>query len=202
MNLNVDIKDLFKKKKEKYPTKRYMNLYHKDDRHNKSATVALYVIFAIVMALGFAKVMIYDYIVKVSTLREINAQQEEELLSKQLEMKEYNDVKTKYVRYSSTDKEDSQINRMEILDLVDSYIRANANVTSVSISGFDVLVQFTSESLSKSAEIAAQIDKLPIVEKTTVDTASTNKDEQSGNGVQTSMLIELVGGKEQENEET
>jgi len=43
-----------------YPVKRSMNLYYKPDRTTKPATVALYVLFALVCLLGLGKFLVYD----------------------------------------------------------------------------------------------------------------------------------------------
>ena len=48
------------KKLKGVPTKRTMNLYFKPDRTTRPATVALYVLFVLVVLLGLSKVLVYD----------------------------------------------------------------------------------------------------------------------------------------------
>lgn len=65
---------------------------------------------------------------------------------------------------------------MEILALLDSAVGFMADMDVVSISGDTVQVQFSRVTLAQSAEIVALLEKSPLVERITVNTASTTED--------------------------
>lgn len=190
MDFNMDIKNLFNKKKEVYPTKKYMNLYHKEDKTTLPATIALYVLFAFVVILAMGKILVYDYIAQLNELKENSLYAQEQIAQKQQQLTDYDKVYNDYIRYSSTETEENQIDRMIILNLIDSSIRPYATVTSVTIEDYTVLVQFSSANLSKIAEITTAIENSPIVQKTIVDTAISTED--NNNIVEASIFIELV----------
>ena len=62
---------------------------------------------------------------------------------------------------------------MKIFSLLDSAIGSTADMSSVTISGSTVQVQFTDVTLAQVAEIVNRLEASPIVERTTVNTAST-----------------------------
>lgn len=180
---------VLKQKKEQYPEKRYMNLYYKPDRTTKPATIALYTLFVLVLLLALSKVLLYDIAVNLH-----DKEQEYFTIQKRLEnyeeqLKGYPEIQLTYTLYSKTEEEMAQVERMDILDLIDETIRTVGQVESISIAEEQVMVQVSGVTLSQTAEMVQELEKSSIVVGTTVNTAFTtedNKDEVNAN-----ILIEL-----------
>lgn len=165
-----------RKKKEKYPMKRTMNLYYKPDRTTKPATIALYALFTFACLLGFSKVLIYDVWMETRQAQRTLAAAEEELSSAMLELIDYNEVQERYYRYSAIDEERALVDRMEILALLDNAVGAAADMNTISISGGTVQIQFSGVTLAQTAGIVRELEAFPIVAGTVVNTAFTTQE--------------------------
>lgn len=165
-----------RQKKTRYPQKRTMNLYYKPDRTTKPATVALYVLFVLVCLLGLSKFLVYDIWMEKVQAQQALAAAENELNSIMLELSDYNEVKERYQRYSATDEERKLLDRMEVLDLLDSAVGSMAEINTISISGNTVQIQFSGVTLAQTAEIVRKLEASPIVERITVSTAATTQE--------------------------
>lgn len=177
------------RRKAAYPAKRSMNLYYKPDRTTKPATIALYVLFVLVCLLGLSKFLVYDLWAETTQAQRTLAAAEDQLNSVMLELTDYSEVRERYQRYSATDEERELIDRMEVLALLDEAVGTTADMDSVSISGGAVQIQFYGVTLAQTAQIVRALEASPIVESTTVTTASTT--ESAGALVQASVLIHL-----------
>lgn len=178
-----------RRRKTNYPDKRSMNLYYKPDRTTRPATAALYVTFVLVCLLGLGKLLVYDVWMDTVQARASFAAAEQELNGVMQELSDYPEVRSEYSRYSATDEELSLIDRMEILDLLDNTVGVTAAMDTVVIRGNTVQIQFSAVSLAQTARIVEALDASPIVESTTVNTASTT--ENTSDLVQASILIQL-----------
>ena len=177
------------KKLKGVPTKRTMNLYFKPDRTTKPATVALYVLFVLVVLLGLSKVLVYDLWMEVDGARSALSAVEARLDGVMEELADYPQVKEKYQRYSATDEERELIDRMEVLALLDEAMGSTGQLSSVAPSGQVVQVQFKRVTLAQTAEIVRRLEESPLVERTTVNTAATT--EEDGELVSAGILIQL-----------
>lgn len=172
-----------------YPAKRSMNLFYKPDRTTKPATVALYVLFALVCLLGLGKFLVYDVWVETTQAQQALAAAERQRDSLLLELTDYNEVWERYSRYSATEEEQALIDRMEVLALLDEAVGTTASMDAVSISGSTVQLQFSGVTLAQTAEIVRRMEESPIVAGTVVNTAATTQ--ETGTLVQASVLIQL-----------
>lgn len=178
-----------KKKDTAYPQKRKMNLYYKPDKTTKPATIALYVLFVCVVLLGLGKFLIYDIYSEVREERATVAALEDRLNAAMIQLADYAEVKERYNIYSATEEEAAQIDRMEILALLDSAFGGEARLNNVAINGDSVIVQFYGTDLARTAEIVDRLEQSPLVAGTTVNTAYTTQ--EGRNVVSTGILIEL-----------
>lgn len=176
------------KKKQSYPTKQTMNLFYKPDRTTKPATVALYVLFALVCLLGLSKFLVYDLWVETTQAQQTLESTQNQLNDIMVELTDYDQVQERYSRYSSTEEEQVLIDRMDVLALLDS-AAGEAQLDAVSITGSQVQVQISGVTLAQTAVIVTRLEESPLVASTRVDTAATTQD--SGALVQTSILIQL-----------
>jgi len=154
--------------------KRTMNLFYKPDRTTKPATVALYVLFFLTCLLGLGKVLVFDLWVETEQARQTLAATENQLSGLMLELADYDEVKTRYIRYSATEEERALIDRMEVLDLLDKAVGATATLENVAISGDTAQIHFSGVTLAQTARIVQALEASPIVAGTVVHTASTS----------------------------
>ena len=185
---NIDLKDLCKTR-ETYPSKRTMNLLYKPDRTTKPATIALYVLFVLTLLLGLAKLMIYDLWAEVQQERQTLANLSAQIEAAEQELADYDEVWEQYNRYAATDEERAIIDRIEVLTLLDAAIGSNARLSSLSINGDTMQVQFYAGSLAQTAQIVSRLEASPLVASTEVNTAATQ--EQTGTQVMASVYIQL-----------
>lgn len=172
-----------------YPAKRTMNLYYKPDRTTRPATIALYVLFCLTILLGLSKVLVYDLWAEVRSARQELSAAERELNGVMAELADYDQVLERYRRYAATEEEAALIDRMEVLELLDSAVGSPARLDSVAISGDIVRMEVSGVDLARTAEIVSALEAAPLVESTAVNTASTT--EESGAGLRADILIQL-----------
>jgi len=172
-----------------------MNLYYKPDRTTKPATAALYVLFALVCLLGLGKLLVYDVWMEAEEARRSLAAAEEELSGVMLELKDYNEVRERYSRYSATDEERALIDRMDVLALLDDAVGSTAQMSSIAISGDAAQIQFSGVTLAQTAQIVNALEASPIVAGTMVSTASTTQEGAAPSDgsapVQANVMIQL-----------
>ena len=172
-----------------------MNLFYKPDRTTKPATIALYVLFALVCLLGLSKLLVYDVWVETAQARQSLAAAEQQRDSLLLELTDYSEVWERYSRYSATEGERALIDRMEVLALLDEAVGTTAVMDTVSIGGSTVQLQFSGVTLAQTAQIVKALEASPIVAYTMVNTASTTQSEgtpaDASAPVQASVLIQL-----------
>ena len=108
-------------------------------------------------------------------------------------MKDYNEVRERYSRYSATEEEKALIDRMEVLALLDEAVGSTADMDTMSINGSTVQLQFSGVTLAQTAQIVRALEESPIVAFTTVNTATTTQSEVADISapVQAAMLIQL-----------
>ena len=162
-----------KEKKLVLPDKRTMNLYYKPDRTTKPATIALYVLFVLSLLLAAAKFGVYDLLMKVQDKRDELARVQAEEQQYAMQLTDYNDVLHQYHLYSATDEELATTDRLEIMQMLDDFVRSRAEVDSFSIAGASVTFQMSGVTLGETAEIIRDIRSSPLVSFATVNTAST-----------------------------
>lgn len=180
------------KKKKLMPVKRTMNLYFKTDRSEKPATIALYVLLGLVVTLGLAKLLVYDVWVEVEEARAAWAAAQSRLDEALLSLQDYDEIRQRYQRLAATEEETEQIDRMEIVALVDEKVGRLSNVRNYAVSGKAVQIQIDQLTLEDVAEIVRRLEESPIVVHTTVHTASTTgADNTVEELVSASILIEL-----------
>ncbi len=195
MKLNTDIISHFKKnKKTVYPTKRTMNLYFKMDRTTAPATIALYSLFALVVVFALSKVMIYDPLQEAKQLENRISALETQAVSKLEQLKEYDTILEKYVRATPTEEQVSEVDRIKVLDLIDTIIRPSAQVAKVDIADGKVLLTFYGVTLEQAGDLVARLDASKMVTNMSVDTAISKKDGRSL--VETNVYFEVVREEE------
>lgn len=179
------------KRKAAYPTKTSMNLFYKPDRTTKPSTIALYVLFTVVLLMGLSKWLVYDvWMEKVEAERLLEAEQNR-LNSVLAQLTDYDEVQLRYIRYSATDEERAIVDRLDVLAMLDEII-GNAGMYTVSISGTRVTTQLDNVTLAQVATLVNRLEASPLVAGTLVSTAATTgADGVDGDVVQASLTVYL-----------
>ena len=178
-------------KKTAYPTKTYMNLYYRPDRTTKPSTIALYVLFAVVVLLGLSKWLVYDVWAENQAAQKSLAAAQEELDGVLIQLTDYNEVQERYFRYSATDEERALVDRMEVLTMLEAAV-GNAALDSIAVSGSQVRLQISNVTLAQIADIVYRLESSPMVAGTVVNTAATTgADGLDGDLVQANIVIQL-----------
>ena len=193
---------VMKKNKNKIPSKKVMNLYYKEDKTTRPSTIALYVLFILVIMLAVGKVAVYDLIVKFED-EKAKLVENQALLAAQTEyLADYKEVSSKYSRYSYSylTAEERLCDRIDILDMLEETVFAETTIDSVVISDDVVSLSFKGLNLEDTAKLAAKLEKYEIVESVAVNTSSLNDSgEEVGNdAIATRMVITLVSEEAEE----
>lgn len=178
MKLNTDVRQLVKTKQEVYPTKGTMNLYYKQDRTTAPATMMLYVLFGLVVVLALSKVLIYDVWYEVRQLEQQATTAQAENDAMMAELADYETVHQMYIRSIQTQREAAQVEPTAVLDLIDQVVRPVAAISQVSVVDNQVVLTFSGVSLSRAAELVAQLEQSPLVTGAAVDTATSTEGQQ------------------------
>lgn len=159
-------------RKETYPTKTTMNLYYKLDRTTKPSTISLYALFAAVVLLALAKILVYDVWQENRAAQRSLAAAQDELNGVLMQLTDYDEVQQRYFRYAATDEERALVDRMDVLAMLDSTVGI-AKIDSISISGARVQIQVSDVTLAQIATIVSNLESNQLVSGVVVSTAST-----------------------------
>ncbi|MBR2046444.1 MAG: hypothetical protein IJ958_09975 [Agathobacter sp.] len=192
-------------KKDTYPTKKTINLYYKEDKTTRPSTIALYVIFFVVVGAFAAKLLIFDLAAELNQA-ERQLASKEAYLEEQLEaLQEYNDISSQYSRYSSSYlRPDEMIqDRMVVLKMLEETVfnYKDTKFLTLTITENLVSLEFVHPNLYDASEIKALVETYTVngevlVVDVDVDTASY--DEGDIHKYYTHMIIELESLVEEE----
>lgn len=192
---------IIKKNKNKIPSKKVLNLYYKEDKTTRPSTIALYVLFILVVMLAVGKVAVYDKMIELEEVKTQLAQNQAHLDEQMAYLADYKDVSSQYSRYSFSylKSEEKVIDRMEILDMLEDTVFADSQIESVMITENVVSLSFSGLNLEETALLAKKIEGYEIVDNVAVSTASLNSNKKSEEEVMvTKMVITLVSEETEE----
>lgn len=185
------------KKKDVYPSKKTINLYYKEDDSTKFSTIALDVLFVVVVLFGLAKFLIIDVLAERNdTLERLEEAQRH--LDYQLEaIADYDEVSDEYARYSYAFLVESQglHDRIEVLEMLENTVFQQSVVSNISITGNVISLNFSGLDLNGTAKLIEQIQSYGIVSSVQVNnqTGSAGTGNYSGNMV---ITLTEAGGEQ------
>ena len=194
MDWNRTMGGAARKKRHTYPAKTAMNLYFKEDRTTKPATVILYVLLVAVLLAAAGKFLVFDRLQESARLEAEAVRLESQAAQVMGQLEEYAAVEEAYTRLAPTQGELDSPDPMAVLELIDLVIRPAADIAQVTVRDRQVLVRFSGVDLVETAELVSQLEQSPLVAGTTVDTAAAG---ERGPAVDVDMLIELAAGEEE-----
>ena len=191
---------IFKKNKNKLPSKKALNLYYKEDKTTRPSTIALYVLFILVVLLAVGKVAVYDKVMELEEARNALAVKQEHLDEQMAYLAEYKEVSSQYSRYSFSylKSEEKVCDRIEILNMLENTVFEESQMESVIITENVVSLSFTGLNLEQTAWLAKKIEAYEIVESVAVNTATLNTYKEEDETLVTKMVINLVSEETEE----
>lgn len=125
-----------------YPTKKVMNFVYDEQAKTDRHAIVIFVIFLLFLAL-FTKLFVIDPLNKVNQLESSYRQMADQVKQYQDSLGDYDTVKAAYDDKAGsflTDEEKQDLNRTQILDMIQEDIAPYVGVTSIKISGAQVSV--------------------------------------------------------------
>lgn len=183
------------KRKNKIPSKKVLNLYYKEDTTTRPSTIALYVLFILVVFLAVGKVAIYDKMLEVEESKAAFLERQEYLEEQMTYLSDYKEVSSEYSRYSFSylTAEEKLTDRIEILDMLEETVFAMAKTDNLIITDHVVSLSFKGLNLEEASLLAKKIEAYDIVESVAVNTASLDsREEVEEDSLLTKMVITLV----------
>lgn len=125
-----------------YPTKKVMNFVYDEQAKTDRHAIVIFVFFLLFLAL-FTKLFVIDPLNKVNQLESSYRQMADQVKQYQDSLGDYDTVKAAYDDKAGsflTDEEKQDLNRTQILDMIQEDIAPYVGVTSIKISGAQVSV--------------------------------------------------------------
>ena len=156
------------------PTKREINLAEIGEEHI-NALVALPAILLIILAAAvFSKFLVYDRLMEVEAARGEVAQLQRTLDEGYEELAGFEELADLYAHYTfsgMTQEERDRISRVEVLSLVDRLILPRAGVDDLTVSGNQMTLNISGNTLQEINLLVQTLEADPVVDFCTVTTA-------------------------------
>ena len=177
----------------KYPQKKSINFIKAEEKQNSKIHMCM-AVFGVVLLLVLGKFFVVDLVMGAMNQKE-NYEQMEERIEKLRELSaSYDDVRDEYNRLGNghlTVEEKSEMDRMEILDVIDRKIQSQAKIVSIDIQQNTAIVVMDGSSLQKVSMIAENVEKDNRVSYVSVSTAGSNVE---GGKVTATLMITFKNG--------
>jgi hypothetical protein len=144
----------------RYPTKRTLNLVIREDSMNRPIFALPIFILLVAALLAFAKFAVIDRLAAVFAARTSLSAQENELKMKTAANAEYNTVLNEYNRYffsGYSAAENAQVDRVEIITLLEQKLIYSAKISSITVLGNKVTVNLSGVTLEELSLIIRNI---------------------------------------------
>ena len=161
----------------KLPTKKSINLVAgKSESINMKAGLPAIIVIVLLAAL-LGKVAVVDRYSKmyraVNKADRLQTQVDEAYRT----IQSFGEMQEEYAHYTyenMTDEEINGVKRTEIMEMIERIVMPQANVGSVTISGYTVTFPVSGVTLQEANQLSSRIENDPLVDFCTVTTATTN----------------------------
>lgn len=189
LSLNKDV-SLGSKPRGKMPTKTSINLVVKKESKLNLPMMILVIILAFLLVV----LLVIKPIISLTRETARVTQLTDELSQSKSVIASYGDVEKEYAHYTTagmTAEELSRIDRVRMMKLVEDCVVNSGSVNSWSISGNTMVLQVHGSSLAELNQIAAALEKDPLVERCVINTAN-RANSNNANGVTVSFIVYLT----------
>ena len=187
------------------PTKKSINLVKVDEKQLKIGIAIPAIILIILLAAVFSKFFVIDRFAEMDA-----AYAEVVRLRNQADMftdalKGYQDVEDVYAHYTKADMTEgelTQVDRVMVLDLVESVLpTGNGSTKTWNVKGNILTIEVAESTLGKQNELTKKIEESPIVDRCTIVTANKDREKIKGAEVRAVLTVYLKQPEEEEAEE-
>lgn len=185
-----------KRRKKQFPVKTTVNLLRRDRTESSLVKTVLAVLVFTVVLTGFSKFAVIDRLAAASRAMREAEELEQTVLELQQKNADYDDVLREYQHYyfSAADREDenggnqSYVNCMDVLKLLDEELLNKAGIQTVNLSGNVLTVNLTKINLERASEIARSLSENEMVDEVMVSSAN-RQDESEGTTVYLNIIL-------------
>ena len=172
-------------KRGRMPSKTSINLVLVDEKKINLGIAIPAILLIILLAGAFSKFMVYDRLMEISqaegeVVRLRN--QYDTLMSAAEEMTGVEDTYAHYTVAGMTADELSMVDRVKVLELVESVLPSSKYAKNWNVSGNILTIEVTESTLSQQNDLAAKIEKSPIVDSCIIMTANKNESQVTSAG--------------------
>lgn len=199
--LTMDVKDLFKQKPKQTATrakkgavketKRTMNFVHHESAFNLTK-VLIIALVAVICLLVFTKYGFTEPMEERSRAHYQLSQKQDELAQIQQRLSEYNELEQRYGRYSygwMNESEINLVNRMDVLELVEKEIASRAFVENFAVNNNVLTMNIYGITLEEASTIVNRLESNALVTSASVNSATAD------DGVEAKIFISIVMAK-------
>lgn len=185
--------------KPKYPDKQTINLAaNEKDKVDVRILLASFVLFLICLA-TFVKFAVIDRLNAAEEAKRTYMEAKQQIQMLEERTKEYAKLQDVYSKLNNTffsAQEAAEIDRMEIIDMVEDCVLDKADIESINITGNQVLISIVDTTLASVSEVVAALQADERTAYVTVSTAGTGRVEELGGNVSADIIVQLQNGGE------
>lgn len=185
--------------KPKYPDKQTINLaIQETDKINVRNQLIAFILFLIGLAL-FVKFAVIGRLNAAEEAKRTYLETKQQIQMLEERTKEYSTLKELYSRLNDTflsPSEAGEMDRMEIIGLVEDCVLDRADIESINITGNQVMIAVESTTLSAVSEIVAALEANEETAYVTVFTAGTGSLQKMDGTVSADIMVVLRSGGE------
>lgn len=192
------------------PTKRTVNLAGAGQKKMKLGLAIPAIILIVVIAVLFSKFAVIDRLIKVSEAERAVAEVQAKVTDGYRRIDDFGDLVDIYAHYTfsgMTNEELNRTDRVKIVKLIRDVILPEAYIESFNITGNNLTVSVTDDTLQDINLIAQRLQEEDIVSFCTVTTAATNEKDiyyrkvvEEAGMVTAQLNVYLVGALEEVND--
>lgn len=165
------------------PTKRTINLATIGEKPMRVGLAIPAILLILVAAAAFSKFLVIDRFAEVTAAQHVVYELQSQIDAGYEELADFDDLSNLYAHYTYsgfTNEELTRTDRVDVLALIRESIIPYAEISSWSLSGNQLTINMSGESLQQINLIVQQLESRDLVDFCTVNTANTN-DNTRGN---------------------
>lgn len=190
--------------KDRYPEKTSINLVMKEkDGGNWKVQIGIFIIFLVLLGI-FVKVEVVGRLNRVMEASAQYSDVQSQIAALQKYNEDYEKVEEEYSHYSSnylTEEEMAQQDRLQVFEILETYVMPYAEIQSIQIMENTVTVVIAKTDLNIVSSIVAMLEGDERTSYVSVSTAQTGE-EKKNKKVTANLVIQLKPGGETENAES
>lgn len=160
-----------------YPEKTYMNLVVRDAKESEPRKLLLMGVLLFLVVVFVAKFGVFDFYDRVNQKHGELVKQQQVLSGYQQQLLDYDKVLEEFETYGSAQlsADAGIVSAVEALELVDTVVAPNAEVTSLNLSANTLTLRLSNITLDNVGKLASSLRANPMVQNVSMSTAATEQ---------------------------